>query len=99
MINDLMMHVQKLENIQRNLSGENEELREAADNYFNEPEKLMYYPLTSRNSDYERSSLSFATPNKFRKEFSLHDLKPICEKKDNNDEKIIIPSKQNLRKR
>jgi len=76
-----------------------EELREAADNYFNEPEKLMYYPLTSRNSDYERSSLSFATPNKFRKEFSLHDLKPICEKKDNNDEKIIIPSKQNLRKR
>lgn len=30
MISDLMMHVQKLENIQRNLSGENEELRQAA---------------------------------------------------------------------
>ena len=55
-----------------------EKLREAADNYFNEPENMYYYPLTTRNS--ERSALnSFATPAKLRKDLSMHDLKPIKE--------------------
>lgn len=78
-----------------------EELREAADNYYNEPENMVFYPLTARNSD--RSTLnSFATPGKFRKDLSMHDLKPINESSENYKgfaEKYEIPPRLTMKKK
>ena len=84
-----------LQHLMENHAGE---LREAADNYYNEPENMLVYPLTARNSD--RSALnSFATPGKFRKDLSMHELKPISETTENYKtfayEKYEVPRKTN----
>lgn len=71
-----------------------EELREAADNYHNEPENMYFGPLSARNS--ERGALSsFVTPSKLRKDNSMHEFKPLSEiketvKKERGEGKMVV---------